>query len=174
LYFFVVGLLVLVVAIVSDFSLREPLLNVLRQIVCWSSFTVLGGPDINMVERTTLILAGVTWSLPYEWMFYLLLPLLFLMRGGWPGWPWLLLGLAAIGVSIVRPPASGSFYPVPWRDRCCIAGSLAGIYSAMSWPACSTAGTGMFDWGGNRLWYCVSDSADFVVVDCFCDYLLRQ
>jgi peptidoglycan/LPS O-acetylase OafA/YrhL len=104
LYFFVVGLLVLVVAIVSDFSLREPLLNVLRQIVCWSSFTVLGGPDINMVERTTLILAGVTWSLPYEWMFYLLLPLLFLMRGGWPGWPWLLLGLAAIGVSIVRHP----------------------------------------------------------------------
>lgn len=104
LYFFVVGLLVLVVAIVSDFALREPLPNVLRQIVCWSSFTVLGGPDINGVERTPLILAGVTWSLPYEWMFYLILPLLMLVRGAWPGWPWLMLGLAAIGVSFIRHP----------------------------------------------------------------------
>ncbi len=104
LYFFVIALLVLVVAIVSDFTLREPVTSVLRQILRWMSFTVLGGPDINGVTRTTLILAGVTWSLPYEWMFYLVLPLLFLLRGGWPDWPWLLLGLAAIGVGIVRHP----------------------------------------------------------------------
>jgi len=42
----------------------------------WLFFTILGNPDLNHVDGTYLIVAGVTWSLPYEWFFYLALPLL--------------------------------------------------------------------------------------------------
>lgn len=38
--------------------------------------TMFGTGDMNGVPRTTLMVAGVTWSLRYEWLFYLALPLL--------------------------------------------------------------------------------------------------
>jgi len=43
-------------------------------------FFTIGGPNnINNVENTYLIDAGVTWSLPYECLFYLILPLIALL-----------------------------------------------------------------------------------------------
>jgi peptidoglycan/LPS O-acetylase OafA/YrhL len=47
----------------------------------WLLFVAPGAPDINAYANTHLILAGATWSLPYEWFFYFSLPLLAVMVG---------------------------------------------------------------------------------------------
>jgi hypothetical protein len=39
-------------------------------------FTMLGSPDLNNLGHTAAIVAGVTWSLSYEWFFYLTLPVI--------------------------------------------------------------------------------------------------
>jgi peptidoglycan/LPS O-acetylase OafA/YrhL len=96
LYVFVMLLLFAVVAVLSGGELHEPVRGVARQALRWLGFTMLGNPPINQVEATKIIVAGVTWSLPYEWFFYGLLPLLALTVGVRPRWPWLLLGLVAL------------------------------------------------------------------------------
>lgn len=73
LYAFVLLILLAIVAFLSGFSLHESIGNVLTEICQWIFFTM---PDINGVIRTKLILAGVVWSLPFEWLFYFTLPLL--------------------------------------------------------------------------------------------------
>ncbi|EOV9015874.1 acyltransferase family protein [Cronobacter muytjensii] len=37
-------------------------------------------PDINGYHKSRVVMAGVTWTLQYEWFFYFSLPLLFLLR----------------------------------------------------------------------------------------------
>ena len=73
-----IGLLTIVL-VLSDYSLREPLGAVLHDVFRWMTFTMRGSPDINGVEGTSIILAGVTWSLPYEWRFYFMLPVFAVM-----------------------------------------------------------------------------------------------
>ncbi len=53
----------------THIALRSQLSSLLR----WMFF--LGDPDINGFVHTSLIVAGVTWSLTYEWIFYFSLPL---------------------------------------------------------------------------------------------------
>jgi peptidoglycan/LPS O-acetylase OafA/YrhL len=50
---------------------REPTHSI-RAIAHWLTFT--GDPDILGFSNTWRIIAGVTWSLRYEWHFYLILP----------------------------------------------------------------------------------------------------
>ena len=76
LYFVVVALMLVVVAILSDGVLHEPLPVLFKKIARWAGFTVFGSPDLNGVAGTRAILAGVTWPLPYELFFYAVLPLL--------------------------------------------------------------------------------------------------
>jgi peptidoglycan/LPS O-acetylase OafA/YrhL len=42
----------------------------------WAGFTIAGGPDLNGVSHTSLMVAGVTWTLCYEWFFYISLPII--------------------------------------------------------------------------------------------------
>ncbi|WGG49127.1 acyltransferase family protein [Rugamonas sp. DEMB1] len=62
----------------------------------WLSFSQFGMPDLNGVKDTYLIIAGVSWSLPYEWGFYFLLPLLALSAGKRPSPPYLLFSAGAL------------------------------------------------------------------------------
>lgn len=80
LYAVAIGALFLIVFLLSGAKLHEPVSVVTSELLRWIAFTVLGDPDINGIERTSLIVAGVTWSLPYEWYFYLLLPLFALIN----------------------------------------------------------------------------------------------
>lgn len=80
LYAVAVGALFLIVFFLSDAMLHEPAGVLASEILRWMTFTVRGGPDINGVERTSLIVAGVIWSLPYEWCFYMLLPIFALIN----------------------------------------------------------------------------------------------
>lgn len=96
LYFFVIFLLFLVVFILSKGTLNEPVRKLLIGMVRWLGFTIAGAPDLNGVEHTWLIIAGVTWSLPYEWKFYLSLPLLALTVGVLP--PFAFIGLSIVSI----------------------------------------------------------------------------
>jgi len=73
-YLFSIFILILISFFVSGFIIREPLIKLFKEIIIWSTFTIVGFDDINGVKGTTLIMAGVTWSLAYEWLFYFCLP----------------------------------------------------------------------------------------------------
>jgi len=71
--------------------------------LAWIGFSMLGTPAIDAYMNTPLIMAGVTWSLPYEWTFYLLLPVLAIpLRIRLP------LGAVLIG-------AAGLFWVLAWQ-----------------------------------------------------------
>lgn len=75
-YGLAISLVFVIVAFRSHGALHESTPLLAKQVVEWLAFTMLGGPDINGVAQTAVIMSGVTWSLPYEWWFYLSLPLL--------------------------------------------------------------------------------------------------
>lgn len=78
-----VGLLI-VVMVRSQWELREPANVLARELLRWLALGLLPGPDVNGVVHTGLILAGVTWTLSFEWMFYgALLPLSLVARRRW-------------------------------------------------------------------------------------------
>lgn len=77
LYFFALALLVVTVAILSEFHLQAPVLSTCKELLRWSALSAL--PDLNGFENTYIIIAGVTWSLRFEWWFYLALPLMALL-----------------------------------------------------------------------------------------------
>jgi peptidoglycan/LPS O-acetylase OafA/YrhL len=77
LYLFFVFLLFLLIAYLSNGKLNVSIPQLLTSIAGWLSFTILGTPTINGIGGIVLAsVAGATWSLPYEWLFYLALPLL--------------------------------------------------------------------------------------------------
>lgn len=79
LYLFTMGTMFAIVAVLSDAQLREPVESLALGIARWLTFTAKGNPDLNGVAQTWIIVAGATWTLPYEWGFYLMLPLFALM-----------------------------------------------------------------------------------------------
>ncbi len=81
LYFLSMALMFVICGILSDWTLHQPLSAVAAEIGRWLSFSVLGDPGINGVKNTSTIVADVVWTLPYEWFFYLMLPLLALTAG---------------------------------------------------------------------------------------------
>lgn len=85
--------------VATDWTLHTPLGELLRALRRWTFFTIGGFADINGLDKTFTVIAGVTWSLPLEWMFYLLLPgLALLLRRQAPIWLALLAFLAAWGI----------------------------------------------------------------------------
>ena len=74
MYLFVVGFVLLFVGCYTHFEQRDSTLNILKSVGSWLFFTIDGPNDINGFKNTYLMNSGVTWTLPYEWMFYFLLP----------------------------------------------------------------------------------------------------
>jgi peptidoglycan/LPS O-acetylase OafA/YrhL len=103
LYFLAMGVLFAIVAALSHAHLGEPPYRLLRHALQWLSFTVGGNPDINGIPDTYLITAGVTWSLVYEWYFYLALPLVALALGLRAPLAFLALGTIATVAFVFRP-----------------------------------------------------------------------
>ena len=96
LYMFAMLLLFLVIAYLSNGILNEPVPKLLNDGMKWLGFTVLGIPNLNGIRHTYTIVAGVTWSLPYEWLFYFSLPLLALTVRVIPPFRYILLGIASV------------------------------------------------------------------------------
>lgn len=81
LYFASVGVILILIAIESNFNVYENSAALTSNILRWLLFTAPGHPDINGHPDTHLMLAGVVWTLPYEWYFYFCLPLLGVLLG---------------------------------------------------------------------------------------------
>ncbi|MBI0534233.1 acyltransferase [Roseomonas sp. KE2513] len=75
LYLLAVGVMLGVVFLETGDGLNVPLAVLVTQVARWFAFDFLGSPDVNGYPNTSLLLAGVVWTLRYEWIFYLLLPL---------------------------------------------------------------------------------------------------
>lgn len=99
LYLFSMFLLFSIVAFLSNGILNESLPNLFKNAIYWLGFTIPGAPNLNGVDHTSIIVAGVTWSLPYEWLFYFSLPLLALTVRLKP--PYLFLALGLTGVACI-------------------------------------------------------------------------
>lgn len=99
LYMLAVLALFVMCGIVTDWTLHTTLPELLRALRRWVFFTMGGFADINGLKETFSLIAGVTWSLPLEWMFYLLLPALaLLLRRQAPLWLAVVALLAAKGI----------------------------------------------------------------------------
>ncbi len=81
LYLCLVLAVLIIVAIDTHGRFNEDAFTLLGEIRSWLLFTIPGHPDINQRLETHLITAGVIWTLPYEWYFYLILPSLGLLIG---------------------------------------------------------------------------------------------
>jgi peptidoglycan/LPS O-acetylase OafA/YrhL len=90
----------------------------------WYAFCLPGMPAIDGYMNTPMIIAGVTWSLPFEWAFYLLLPLL--------GLP--LLDLRRLPAAALAVGLAGAVWTWMWLPSAWIAAPfLGGIVAA--WTA---------------------------------------
>lgn len=95
LYFFVIGLMLILALIESDFHQLDSVRSVFSNIMLWLLFTVFGEPLINTVY-TARFIAGVNWSLPYEWYFYLSMPLLAVINRIRVPWHYMLLSITIL------------------------------------------------------------------------------
>lgn len=75
-----VAIVMFIVFAIKDFKLTEPLGTFLGELARWLVFVPTR--EVNGVPRANLINASVVWTLMFEMIFYLLLPLMFfLLRG---------------------------------------------------------------------------------------------
>jgi len=75
LFLFALTLMLTIAFFSTGFVLQVPTSRLAWQIGRWASFTLTGLPSINGFNETVPLL-GVVWTLRYEWLFYLALPLL--------------------------------------------------------------------------------------------------
>ena len=102
LYLFAMGLLATITAAATHFTLAVPPSRLLSDFAIWLGFSVLGQPDLNGLVGTRAVLAGVTWSLPFEWFFYFALPVLAVVAGLRPPRRYVILGLVASALFLAQ------------------------------------------------------------------------
>ena len=106
LYIFAMFIMFLLDAVVSNGVMNEPFAVLAKSAMRWLGFTILGSPDINRVPHTSTLVAGVTWSLPYEWFFYFSLPLLALVVGVKAPLPYILLSITTALLLVLWHPTT--------------------------------------------------------------------
>jgi len=79
LYLTVIAVMLLYVLVATGATLNVTPQKLCIQLTRWLSLGALEGYDVNAYAGTTLLLAGVTWTLWYEWVFYLSMPVLALV-----------------------------------------------------------------------------------------------
>ncbi len=75
-YLFAMLLGFIIVFSLSQWKMNNHPLPFLHEISQWIAFTIVGKPPINHTKYMDFITAGVTWTLIYEWLFYLSLPII--------------------------------------------------------------------------------------------------
>ena len=99
LYYVILFLIFLTVAHLSHWRMVDSSQAILLSITKWVLFTIPNAVAINGVGETSLIVAGVTWTLRYEWFFYLALPLISLLAGQRPSLLILIVSVAALALA---------------------------------------------------------------------------
>jgi peptidoglycan/LPS O-acetylase OafA/YrhL len=124
LYWFAVGLVLMGVGIHTYWHLNVPRRMLLLQIARWGAGGVFEESWINNYVNTSRITLFVTWTLRYEWSFYLsLLALAIPARWRWPG----LLMPPALLISVIGYQLLATQTERPWI---CVALFLVGMTTA--------------------------------------------
>jgi peptidoglycan/LPS O-acetylase OafA/YrhL len=76
MYFISTILMLFFIMVISNFEIKVDVTTFLKSMFYWFTFTFITSRNINGYELTSLLNAGVNWSLPFEWMFYLSLPII--------------------------------------------------------------------------------------------------
>lgn len=79
-------------------TLQVPMSQLLTHGLGWLAFSIRGAGNFNGLPDTYLLIAGVTWSLRYEWWFYLSLPLLAALLKRHVQMPWTPLALVNVAL----------------------------------------------------------------------------
>jgi peptidoglycan/LPS O-acetylase OafA/YrhL len=106
LYWFVVLMMMCVVAVECAATPRVSMGQLSGQVANW--LFLYGEPDVNGFIETNRIVGKVTWTLKYEWLFYLALPLQALLlqfsfRHRWALWAAALAALILAKLHLVMP-----------------------------------------------------------------------
>jgi peptidoglycan/LPS O-acetylase OafA/YrhL len=96
LYLGVAAAGLLIVLVNSKFQLKVAPAQFARELLGWFSMGFAGPTSVNDFDQAPLLLSGLTWTLRYEWYFYLSLPLLAVVASR----TWLRLPFAAISLAI--------------------------------------------------------------------------
>ncbi|MBK9989950.1 MAG: acyltransferase [Verrucomicrobia bacterium] len=107
LYYCVVVVTLLMVATLTRFQLQVPISDLALSLLQWA--TVTNNPNINGLDRTFLITAGATWTLTYEWLFYLSLPLMAVVLRARTWWPYVVGSLLFVSVAIRWIPLDSTY-----------------------------------------------------------------
>ena len=75
LYLVLLSIIIVSIGFLTHFTLVESPKLVFKEILNWFGFAVFNDPRINGFVDTGGMMAGVLWSLKYEWLFYFSLPL---------------------------------------------------------------------------------------------------
>lgn len=99
LYFTVLLFILALITVKSGFTMHQDWHEFWTSLRHWLLFTIPSHADINGFPNTHLLTAGVVWTLPYEWYFYLCLPAVSLLLGSRSQTnplPWLLISAACV------------------------------------------------------------------------------
>ncbi|MBL7990185.1 MAG: acyltransferase [Candidatus Kapabacteria bacterium] len=104
LYFFMLGVIIVIVFALQNWKSQEPLLTTIIQCLRWLTFSMT---DINQVPDTGLFIAFVAWSLRYEWLFYLVfLVSLLVVSKTHRDWVALVIGIILVTLIIYFDPTT--------------------------------------------------------------------
>jgi peptidoglycan/LPS O-acetylase OafA/YrhL len=102
-----------IVAVRTGARLHEPPSHLAMHLLRWLSIGILPVSEVNGYPQTGLLLADVTWSLGWEWLFYFSLPLLALFARVRR----LSLGFALAGLALSRLLLHfGPLFARPWMN----------------------------------------------------------
>ncbi len=120
MYFFSVLVIFFIVACLTDFTAQVPFVENLKSILSWIFFNVRKDLDINGLENSRILNAGITWTLPYEWVFYFLLPLIALFFKIKVNYKTLFVFLAAAAITMIINKSSLRHF-IPFIGGICVA-----------------------------------------------------
>ncbi|MGV7210602.1 acyltransferase family protein [Oxalobacteraceae bacterium A2-2] len=130
LYLFAVAVMCIIVATLSQGQQNSSFRTNMAALIHWLAFTALRMPDLNGIRDTYLITAGVTWSLPYEWGFYFLLPLLAALTRRTVPLSYIVFSLLAL-LFIVANALHSHYFPFPYLYF--LGGLIASLLYRQSW-----------------------------------------
>ncbi len=74
MYLFSVACVFAIVAVLTNFEMRQTAKTLAVQSLAWLSFGFVVPGELNGLRESGIINASVQWTLAYEWMFYLVVP----------------------------------------------------------------------------------------------------
>ena len=98
LWLFTVVAVFLIVAFASHLERNVSYFSLFYSGIRWVFFTFPSLPNINGYAMTGLIICSASWSLLYEWIFYIALPLGSIVVGVIPPWRWVFFSVTLLAV----------------------------------------------------------------------------